>query len=175
MKISITGTPCVGKSTVSNILSKKLGYKLIKINDLAKQIGAYSGYDRKLKSKILDMKKLSREIKQIKCDVILDGHVSHEFSVDIVVVLRCDPKILEIRLRKKYPKNSTKVKENVDAEILGVITSESVQKNDNVFEVDVSRITSQQVAERVFSIVKTKGERYKAGKIDWLDKYEKKL
>ncbi len=172
MKIAITGTPCVGKSTVSDILSRKLGYKLVKINNLAHRLNAYSGYDKKTQSKILDMKKIEKEIRKIRHDVILDGHVSHEFLVDIVIVLRCDPKILEKRLKEKYPKNSPKVKENVEAEILGVITSESIQKNKNVFEVDISKMTSEQAVESVLSIIKTKNNRFKVGKIDWLEKYE---
>lgn len=175
MKISITGTPCVGKSIVSEILSKELGYKLIRVNDLAEKYNAYRGYDRRLQSKILDIGKLKKEVKKIKENVILDGHISHELPVDMVIILRCDPEILEKRLKKKYPKNLIKVKENVDAEILGVMTSESVQRNKNVFEIDTTKMKPLEIVERILSIIKTKNKKYKAGKIDWLEKYEKKL
>ena len=33
--IFISGTPCTGKTTVSELLSEKLGWNLVKINDLA--------------------------------------------------------------------------------------------------------------------------------------------
>ena len=62
MIVAITRTPCVGKTAVAEGLAKKIGYKLIKVNDLADEIGAYDGYDRKRRSKILDMRKLRRKL-----------------------------------------------------------------------------------------------------------------
>ena len=58
MKISISGTPCSGKTEVSKLLSKKLDYKLIQVNKLAEKLNAFTGYDKKRECKILDMDKL---------------------------------------------------------------------------------------------------------------------
>ena len=129
MKISISGTPCSGKTEVSKLLSKRLNYELIQVNELAKKLDAYIGYDKKRECKILDMDKLKKEINKIKGDVIIEGHTSHLFSVDVVVILRCDPEVLKKRLEKRYPSNPSKVQENLEAEILGVITSEAVMNN----------------------------------------------
>ena len=50
MKIVITGTPCTGKTEVSKKLSKRLGWRLISVNDLAKELNAYLGEDKKRKT-----------------------------------------------------------------------------------------------------------------------------
>lgn len=169
MKIAITGVPCVGKTTVSKLLAKKLGYKYVSVNDVAEKLNAYIGYDKRLESKIVDMRKLSREINKMKGNLILDGHFSHEFKVDVVIVLRLNPKILEKRLKKKYPKNSIKVKENVDTEILGVITSQSL-KQKRFYEIDTTNKKPDNVVKEIVSLLKNKTKKYKIGKIDWLEK-----
>jgi adenylate kinase len=86
MKIAISGVPCTGKTEISRLLSKKLKCKLIQINELAEKLKAFTGYDKRRECKILDMKKLEREINKIKGDVIIEGHTSHLFPVDIIIV-----------------------------------------------------------------------------------------
>jgi len=171
MKISISGTPSTGKTEVSKLLSKKLNYKLIQVSELAEKINAFIGYDKKRECKILDMDKLEEEIKKIKDDVIIEGHTSHLFPVDIVVVLRCNPEILKKRLDKRYPSNSSKVQENLEAEILGVITSEAIMKNKKVYEIDTSDKSVEETVDDVLMILRGKTEKFKIGKIDWLEKY----
>ena len=39
--IFITGTPCTGKTTVSEVLASRLNCKLVKINDLVKLLPLY--------------------------------------------------------------------------------------------------------------------------------------
>lgn len=168
MKIAITGTPMVGKTTVAELLSKKTGYKLLKINNLAEKLNAYMGYDEKRQSKILDISKLRKGIEKMKGNLILDGHISHEFLVDIVIVLRCEPSILEKRLKKKYPYNPFKVRDNVDAEMLGVITSEALTYNKNVYEIDTTNRKPEETVDAILGILKGKTKNYKVGKIDWL-------
>ncbi len=169
MKIAITGVPTVGKTTIAKKLSRKLGYKYVSINDLAEKLKAYIDYDPKRESKILDMFKLRQEIKKMKGNIILDGHTSHEFDVNLVIVLRCNPTILQKRLKKKYPKNPFKVQENVDSELLGVITSEALKYNERVYEIDTTNMTSKDVVNTIVEI--TKGKKgFEVGKIDWLEK-----
>ena len=174
MKISITGVTTIGKTTVSKQLAKEIDFRHIEINELAKKLKAYDGYDKKRQSKILDIKKLKTEIKKIKDDIILDGHVSHLFKTDLVIVLRCNPKKLKRKLNKKYS-NEFKIKENLDAEILGVITSEALENNKNVYEIDITDKTVKQTIDIIKKIIKSKNKSYKTGKIDWLEKYEKWL
>ncbi|MBU5688378.1 MAG: adenylate kinase family protein [Candidatus Aenigmarchaeota archaeon] len=173
MKIAITGTPGVGKTTIAKLLAKEFNMKYINLNDLAKKLNAYIGYDKIMKSKIVDMKKLYKEVKKIRGDFILDGHFSHDFDVDLVIVLRCRPDILEKRLKKRYPGNRLKVKENVDAEILGVITSEVLQRKKRFFEIDVSNKKKKEIIQEIKQRMKNKK---KENIIDWIEKgYEIKI
>ena len=169
--INISGTPCTGKTKISKLLSKKLGYKLIQINELAEKLKAFTGYDEKRKCKILDMKKLEKEINKIKGNVIIEGHTSHLFPADIVIVLRCNPEILKKRLEKIYPSKPLKVKENLEAEILGVITSEAVMNNKKVYEIDTSENTAEENVNDIIKILDGKIDNFIVGKIDWLEKY----
>jgi len=138
MRIAITGVPCTGKTEVSKLLSKRLDYKLIQVNELAEKLDAFTGYDKKRKCKILDMGKLEKEIKKFKEKVVIEGHTSHLFPVNMVIILRCNPEVLKKRLEKRYPSDPSKVQENLEAEILGVITSEAVMNNKKVYEIDTS-------------------------------------
>jgi adenylate kinase len=168
--ISISGTPCTGKTRISKLLSKKLGYKLIQINELAEKLDAFVGYDKEMGSKILDIDRLKKEIKKLKGNIILEGHTSHLFPVDLVIVLRCNPEILKKRLEKKFPSNPLKVQENLEAEILGVITSEAVMENKKVYEIDTSEGLKESV-DNILKILDGKTEEFRVGKIDWLEKY----
>jgi adenylate kinase len=171
MKIAISGTPCTGKTEVSEVLSKKLNYKLISINDFAEELDAFVGYDKKRESRILDMDRLEKEIKKLEEDIILEGHTSHLFPADIVIVLRCNPEVLKKRLDKRYPKNPLKVRENLEVEILGVITSEALTKNKKVYEIDTSENSVKKNVDDILKILNGNAEEFKVGKIDWLEKY----
>jgi adenylate kinase len=175
MKITISGTPGTGKTEISKKLSERLGWKLISVNDLAEQLKAYSGEDKKRKVKILDMKKIKTYFEKIKENVIIEGHASHEISCDIAIVLRCNPEVLEKRLKEKYPTNLDKIKENFDAEILGVITSEAVEFNKKVYEIDTSEKGIEQNVDDVLNIIDGRTIEYEVGRIDWLEKYEDRL
>jgi len=175
MKIAISGSVAIGKTSVAKALSEKLGYKYISINNVAEKINAYVGYDKEMESKILDMEKLRKRIEDIGGNIILDGHVSHEFKNDFVIILRIEPTLLEKRLKKRYPNNPKKVKENLDVEILGVVTTEAILKNKNVYEIDTSKKTIKEIVKNVIEIVNGKTINFRVGKIDWLEKYYSKL
>jgi len=171
MRISISGVPATGKTEISKLLSKMLNYKLISINELAEELDAFVGYDEESESRILDMDRLKKEIKKIKGNIILEGHTSHLFHADIVVVLRCNPDTLKKRLEKRYPSNPSKVQENLEAEILGVITSEAVMNNKKVYEIDTSDRNIEKDVDDILKILDGKIDEFKVGKIDWLEKY----
>ena len=171
MKIAVTGVPGTGKTEISKLLSKKLEYRLVQINEFSEELDAFIGYDKKMKSKILDMDKLTKEIKKIKEDFIVEGHTSHLFPVDVIIVLRCNPKTLKKRLKKKFPKNPQKVQVNLEAEILGVIGSESVMNSKKVYEIDTTGKSVEKTTDIILQILKKDSEKYKVGKIDWLEEF----
>ena len=125
-RIVITGNPGVGKRTISNLLSKRLGFKIINLNEFViknklvypdKTLGVYDVYIKK--ASIM----LRKEIKQYD-DVIISGHLAPYLlmpsQADLVVVLRRSPQfllqtfkerkytILKIRQNLPLSKNSTK-------------------------------------------------------------------
>ncbi|HLG24957.1 MAG TPA: AAA family ATPase [Candidatus Nanoarchaeia archaeon] len=65
--ICVTGTPGTGKTTVAKKLALKIGFLYLDINGFVSKNKLYSGYDKKRKSKIVDIKKLNKElVKEIK-------------------------------------------------------------------------------------------------------------
>ncbi len=162
MKIAITGTPCTGKTTIAKALARELGYEYVNLNKLAEKEGAFVGFDEEMKSRIVDVEKLKKVVKKLKGNVVLDGHFSHYFDVDLIVVLRCRPDVLLKRLKKRYKGNRKKIKENLDAEILGVITSEVIGKR--FFEVDSSKPKDEVIKE----ILEQMKKRRKKKIIDWV-------
>lgn len=174
MIISITGTPCTGKSTVSKLLSEKIEYELITFNEIAEKTKSKVGFDKKKDAAIVDVEKLKKGIKKLdilKGDKIIDGHLSHEIPSDLVIVLRCNPKVLESRLKNRYPENKGKVKENVESEILGVITSEAINSNENVYEIDVTGKDVTGVVREIITAVENEFEGQKIF-VDWSEEYE---
>jgi len=175
MKVCISGTPCTGKTIISKELSKRLKWKVISVNDLAKDLNAYLGEDKKRNVKILDMEKIEEYLERVEDNVIIEGHAVHEIPCDIVIILRCNPDILEKRLKERYPDKPEKTKENVDAEILGVITSEAVKCSEKVYEIDTSSKSVDQNVNDIVEIINDNTKDYEVGLIDWLEKYEEKL
>lgn len=164
MRIAITGTPGTGKSVLSKKLAKKLDYELIELNEIIKKNKIYESYDRKRKTFVVDTNKLKNYFKKIKGNVIIDSHLSHLFdSMSLVIVLRCKPDILEKRLKKKKW-NKSKIRENVEAEMISLISWEARQRYKNVFDVDT---TKGKPLEAMETIIKGKGSKYKK-QINWL-------
>ena len=110
--IFITGTPCVGKTT----LASRLNGRLIKINDLAISHDFVLGIDENKGYKVIDIEKLSSYVDELTKDceelLIFEGHLSHLCDgADKVIVLRVRPEILEKRLAERDYSQS-KIREN---------------------------------------------------------------
>ncbi len=152
MIIAVTGTPGTGKDTISKILAKKLGFKLIDLNKLAKQKCLLNGYDEKRKCDIVDIKNLNGEIKKFRKDLVIQSHYSHELNADLVVVLRTDLKELRKRLEKRgWPEN--KIKENLEAEIFEICKDEALQKTKKVFSFDTTEKKPEKTVHDILNVV----------------------
>lgn len=167
--IFITGTPCTGKTTIAS----KLNGRLIKINDLAINHNFVIGIDENKGYKVIDIDRLSRHVGQIAkdCDetLIFEGHLSHLCDgADKVIVLRVRPEILKTRLEERNYSKS-KVHENLEAEALGVCSSESFDKYPNeTYELDVSDLTVDQAVELIEDVIANGGD-YPVGNVDYMD------
>jgi adenylate kinase len=169
MLIAITGTPGCGKTSVSEVL-KDRGYSVKSVDILAEKADCIVGYDKEMESKEIDLEKLNEYVKKhLKDgDKILEGHLSHLLSVDLVIILRCDPLVLRQRLNEKGW-NEAKIKENVEAEILDVIKVEAYEENHNIHEINTTYKKPLDVADDIESIFK--GD-FEDKNIDWLKNYE---
>ncbi len=63
--ILITGTPCVGKTTLAQKLAQTLNAQYINLTDLAEQENLTLGKDKERDTTIIDEVKMRRKLKQI--------------------------------------------------------------------------------------------------------------
>ena len=171
--IFITGTPCTGKTTVSEKLSSKLNCRLIKINDLAIENDFVLGIDEDKGYKVIDIDALNDKVLDIisKSDELLvfEGHLAHLCSgADKVIVLRVHPDILRERLEGRNYSES-KIRENLEAEAMGVCTAETFDKySDNISEIDVSELSVDEIVDLIADVILDKKE-FPAGEVDFMD------
>ncbi len=176
----ITGTPGVGKTTVSRELASKLNANYVGISKLVKEKKLETSADNDRDTLIVDPTKISKIIKKIleKKDgtFIIEGHyavdILPETEICIVFVLRRDPRELK-ELLEKRGYTLKKIWENVEAEILDVCLSDAlcVVNSSKVCEIDVSGKQIHNIVDGIIKILnKTKSCNY--GKVDWLGKLE---
>lgn len=174
MWVALTGTPGTGKSSVATLLQKH-GYTIVRLHQFAKKYKCTDGIDTKKSSQLIDIDKLNNTIKKtFTTDTIVffEGHLGHLLkAIDKVIILRCHPKELNSRLKKKKW-NTNKIKENVDAETIDVILCEAVEHHSmkNIFEIDTTKKTIEEVAAIIINIAKKKFQPtkpYTIGQIDW--------
>ncbi|MEM3725514.1 MAG: adenylate kinase family protein [Candidatus Bathyarchaeia archaeon] len=175
--ILITGSPCVGKTSVARLLSSRLGACYVDLTDLALKENMVLGKDEERDSVIVDevrMRRKLREIieKQIEKDVVIDGHyaaaVAPKKLVTNVFVLRRNP----IELRKHMESrgfSGRKLWENLASEILDVCLVEAlgVFGKSGICELDVSGKSVKAVVDEIFEILRGQ-RRCRVGVVDWL-------
>jgi adenylate kinase len=163
MRIAVTGTPGVGKTSACSKIKRLPVYH---VNDLVDIFGLANGHNHKRKTKEVDVKKLARKIEKLEGDIILEGHFSHMLDPDIAIVLRCSPAVLEKRLRRKgWPEK--KIRENVEAEAVDVVLIESLENVPEVLEIDTTDMTASQVAKAIGRIISGERQKYRIGNVDW--------
>lgn len=176
----ITGTPGVGKTTVSQMLAVKLKALHVDIAKLVTGEKITSGYDEKRQTLIADTIKLAKRIQEITSKssriVIVDGHYATDVmpkdQVAKVFVLRCHPEELERRMEERgFP--GSKIKENLAAEILDVCLIDAVTNvgEEKICEVDSTGQTVDDTVSRVLSIIRGR-KPCSVGIVDWLGRLE---
>ena len=156
--IFITGTPCVGKTT----LASRLNGRLIKINDLAISHGFVLGIDENKGYKVIDIEKLSSYVDELTKDceelLIFEGHVTHLLDgADKVIVLRVHPEILKGRLEARGYSES-KIRENLEAEALGVCSAEAFDKySSKACELDITDSTIDEAVSLIEGVIENGG------------------
>jgi len=164
MRIALTGTPGTGKTTVAKLLP----YRVVDINALIRDEGLDLGTDPERGCIIADVdalkQKLDELVNEVADTVVLEGHFSHQFAPE-AVVLRTSPHVLRERLRKR-DYSEKKIMENLEAEALDVILVEAVEWCKRVHEIDTTRRSPRETASMVVRIIRREME-LPPGKIDW--------
>jgi len=172
--IVISGTPGVGKTKVSLKLASLLNAQYVNLSDFAIERKLYQYFDVEKSSYVIDEESLRREISNVirsyEGYVIIDSHYGEIVSdnlIEKIFVLRLNPRELLKRLESKGW-SKEKVKENVEAEILGICTQNALNEHpkEKVCEIDVTDKSVDDVVKEIISILR--GEKSCEVGIDWL-------
>ena len=177
----VTGTPCVGKTSVAQALTAKLEGLYVNLTELAVNEKLVLGEDTTRKTLVVNEKKMSTKIRSIieegKCpSIIVDGHyavnVVPEKLVSNVFVLRRNPVELR-RLMEQQGYSGTKLWENLAAEILDVclVDALNVCGREKVCEVDTSGKSVEEVVSEILSFLEGK-KKCGVGIVDWIGTLE---
>lgn len=162
MYIILTGTPGTGKTSTAGILASR-GHPTITMEELARQHGCIQEIDGELE---IDVERLAGTISQPKEDIVLEGHLAHFVPGRMNIVLRCHPDTLGKRLEARgYSRE--KVRENMEAEAIDLILAEAMDRCLFVFEIDASKLSPDDIADAIESIMNGKIDDYSPGKVDW--------
>ena len=166
--IAITGTPGVGKTTISERLARTLGNaELIRANDVVKERKLYSSRSKD-GAMIVKMGELEAEINRraasSKSDyVIIEGHLLCDISImhAVAVVMREHPAILLKRLKKrKYGRQ--KIEDNIVSEAIDYCGVNASRNYGTVYEIAAGGSALRKIADIA------RGKRIKANDIEML-------
>lgn len=156
MRIGVTGTPGTGKTTISKLLSRELGYEYVDVKGIVK----YYGLGREI-----DIRKLERLLKKILRDrdnYVIESHLLVEMNIDldIMIVLRASYRALLRRYRTRHYSEEI-IWENIAAELQDYFVSKL--QNRKYIEVDTTGKKPNEVVRRIIEYIQLgKGE-----DVDW--------
>jgi adenylate kinase len=172
--IVVTGTPGTGKTAVSKSLANQIGANYLSLTQLVIDKRLDAAIDRHRRTRVVDLERtracLRKFLSNGKPMTVVDTHVPDAVPrehVRKVIVLRCHPKVLEARLRRKGWMGS-KIRENLLAEILDscyvtAIDYHGARKTD---QLDTSRVSLSKCVSQAKRILTKQA----AGKVrvDWI-------
>jgi adenylate kinase len=179
--ILITGTPCVGKTSVARLLSSKLQAFYVNLTDLALKEKLIQGKDKLRNSIIVDEGRMKRRLKELvtesdKENVVVDGHYAVNVVpanlVSLVFVLRRDPvELRELMERSGFSEN--KLHENLASEILDVclVDALNVVGQRKVCEVNTTGKSVEDIVQEIL-LLRDNPNNCQVGTVDWLGKLE---
>ncbi|MHB8634213.1 MAG: adenylate kinase family protein [Thermoplasmatota archaeon] len=165
LRIALTGTPGVGKTTLAAHAGKALGWRVVDVKSWAHEAGHVVGYDAADDSAVVDVEGLGEEREwegRPATTTLYEGHLSHLLPVDGAWVLRLDPAHLRPRLEGRgYPR--AKVRENLEAEALDIILQECLDR----FALVVQRDGSRRTIDETLTAFTSAGPGHDLEEVDW--------
>lgn len=141
MKILVTGTPGVGKTTLSKQIAQITGIEHIEITNFIKNNKLYESYNKEFDTLIFDEDFVADKLKDYvehKESFVIDTHspiVAENIEFDYIFHLVCETKIIYDRLALRgYSVH--KINENIESEIFNVIGEEI----NEIFDCDNYRV-----------------------------------
>ncbi|MFB6309901.1 MAG: adenylate kinase family protein [Salinirussus sp.] len=166
MRIAVTGTPGTGKTTAVDAVDTDL--EVIHLNEVIRNEGLVDGLDEQRDTTIADLQAVQTWLEG-RTDLLVESHLAHHLDVDRVVVLRCHPREIERRLRKRGESDES-AKENAESEALDIVLSEAVERHgtDTVYEIETTERSPTAVAREIQAVIS--GERDpSAGTVSYLE------
>ena len=152
--IVISGTPGTGKTTIARNLGKKNNWKIISLGDLVIKENLFKEVDEARNTKIIDENSLISKIREIASNLqektlVFEAHYADLVPDDLCsigILLRTHPKDLWQRLEERQYSNG-KIKENVQAEILGDCASYLIKKKfkEGILEFNTSTLSVEKI------------------------------
>jgi adenylate kinase len=178
--ILITGVPGVGKTTVSEALAREIDGTHIELSKLAFQENLVAEKDAERDTTVIDQEAMRRRlvalIEASERPLVIDGHYAADIvdreTVDHVFVLRRAPWSLKSVLESRgYDRE--KVRENVEAELLGVLLEDALRTQDHgkICEVDTMGRETIDIVREILDVING-GRRHRFGEIDWMTRPE---
>jgi Predicted nucleotide kinase (related to CMP and AMP kinases) len=151
MRVAVTGTPGVGKTTAVDQLTTELS--VIHLNELVREAGLTAGHDENRDSVVVDDDAVADQLAD-QTDLLFESHLAHRYPADRIVVLRCHPATVEDRLlsRGMSPDSAA---ENAESEALDLVLAAAVDRHgrDAVYEVDTTDRSPATVAEALDAVI----------------------
>tara|TARA_B110000116_G_scaffold123956_1_gene107574 strand:- start:526 stop:1125 length:600 start_codon:yes stop_codon:yes gene_type:complete len=144
-RIAITGTPGSGKTSVAEFgltnSNRDWSVSIISDKELAEKNGFLGKIDSNDGAQPIDVEQLVTTLSEQwaqppENDTLIDGHLSHLLPVDAIVIIRCNPEVLQIRMKERGWSKS-KIDENAEWELLGAAWNDEREwGNTPVLELD---------------------------------------
>ena len=174
--ILITGTPGTGKTTISRLLAMELRAYYVNPKNLLRRKSIDYAYDEKRRTRAVSLARLRKALydhaSRADHGLVIDSHIAPEIGImpKLVgaIVLRCDPVVLQRRLKRKRWSKS-KISENLQAEILDICLWDAAQNygSGKIVEIDTTGKTPSHVLQLIMREMHKKRIQ-RQSRVNWL-------